>query len=42
MSCEDTQDSKRAFQLTGIKDHAAGGGSDAKANLILVEEGAQK
>lgn len=42
MSCEDTQDPKQALQQTGTKEHRAGGSSDAKANLIPVEEGAQK
>lgn len=38
-SCEDTQDPKQALQQTGTKEHTAGGSSDAKANLIPVEEG---
>lgn len=42
MSCEDTQDTKQALQQTGAKEHTAGGRSDAKANLIPFEKGAQK
>lgn len=42
MSCEDAQDPKQALQQTGTKEHTAGGSSDAKADLLPVEEGAQK
>lgn len=41
MSCEDTQVPKRDLQQTGTKEQTAGGSSDAKASLIVVEEGAQ-
>ena len=39
---EGKQEAERASQQTGTEAHPASGGSGAKANLLSVDEGAQK